>query len=134
MSTICTSGSVVEYRLAKARVAGSNPVSCFFYFLNVMYRAGAKVSCSIVLCTRPHKEVFRRCRMRAAQASRRQKRLATYSIVQCGVRYIFGLCQTMHRPKRSVEAIAKPYERSTVSNKIKTRTGYRKYFFVESLI
>ena len=25
---ICTSGSVVEYRLAKARVAGSNPVSC----------------------------------------------------------------------------------------------------------
>ncbi len=25
----CTSGSVVEYRLAKARVAGSNPVSCF---------------------------------------------------------------------------------------------------------
>ena len=28
--TICTSGSVVEYRLAKARVAGSNPVSCFF--------------------------------------------------------------------------------------------------------
>ena len=27
----CASGSVVEYRLAKARVAGSNPVSCFFY-------------------------------------------------------------------------------------------------------
>ena len=26
---MCTSGSVVEYRLAKARVAGSNPVSCF---------------------------------------------------------------------------------------------------------
>ena len=25
---VCTSGSVVEYRLAKARVAGSNPVSC----------------------------------------------------------------------------------------------------------
>ena len=24
---------MVEYRLAKARVAGSNPVSCFFYFL-----------------------------------------------------------------------------------------------------
>ena len=24
---LCTSGSVVEYRLAKARVAGSNPVS-----------------------------------------------------------------------------------------------------------
>ena len=36
----CTSGSVVEYRLAKARVAGSNPVSCLqkpelsgFYFI-----------------------------------------------------------------------------------------------------
>ncbi len=27
----CASGSVVEYRLAKARVAGSNPVSRFFY-------------------------------------------------------------------------------------------------------
>ena len=27
---MCTSGSVVEYRLAKARVAGSNPVSCFY--------------------------------------------------------------------------------------------------------
>ena len=26
-SNICASGSVVEYRLAKARVAGSNPVS-----------------------------------------------------------------------------------------------------------
>ena len=26
---LCASGSVVEYRLAKARVAGSNPVSCF---------------------------------------------------------------------------------------------------------
>ena len=25
---VCTSASVVEYRLAKARVAGSNPVSC----------------------------------------------------------------------------------------------------------
>ena len=29
-NNICTSGSVVEYRLAKARVAGSNPVSCSF--------------------------------------------------------------------------------------------------------
>ena len=29
---LCASGSVVEYRLAKARVAGSNPVSRFFYF------------------------------------------------------------------------------------------------------
>ena len=28
----CTSGSVVEYRLAKARVAGSNPVSCSLVF------------------------------------------------------------------------------------------------------
>ena len=27
----CASGSVVEYRLAKARVAGSNPVSRSFY-------------------------------------------------------------------------------------------------------
>ncbi len=30
MTNRCTSGSVVEYRLAKARVAGSNPVSCFY--------------------------------------------------------------------------------------------------------
>ena len=30
-SNICASGSVVEYRLAKARVAGSNPVSRSFY-------------------------------------------------------------------------------------------------------
>ncbi len=30
MAVYCTSGSVVEYRLAKARVAGSNPVSCLF--------------------------------------------------------------------------------------------------------
>ena len=29
----CTSGSVVEYRLAKARVAGSNPVSCSLKYL-----------------------------------------------------------------------------------------------------
>ena len=29
---LCASGSVVEYRLAKARVAGSNPVSRFFFF------------------------------------------------------------------------------------------------------
>ena len=29
---ICASGSVVEYRLAKARVAGSNPVSRSFLF------------------------------------------------------------------------------------------------------
>ena len=35
----CTSGSVVEYRLAKARVAGSNPVSCFFYFSKNEYRS-----------------------------------------------------------------------------------------------
>ena len=27
----CASGSVVEYRLAKARVAGSNPVSCSLF-------------------------------------------------------------------------------------------------------
>ncbi len=30
----CTSGSVVEYRLAKARVAGSNPVSCLHQTLD----------------------------------------------------------------------------------------------------
>lgn len=29
----CASGSVVEYRLAKARVAGSNPVSRSFIFV-----------------------------------------------------------------------------------------------------
>ena len=39
----CTSGSVVEYRLAKARVAGSNPVSCLsftrnFNFIQVLER------------------------------------------------------------------------------------------------
>ena len=33
---VCTSGSVVEYRLAKARVAGSNPVSCFFCCRNFL--------------------------------------------------------------------------------------------------
>ena len=32
----CASGSVVEYRLAKARVAGSNPVSRFFYWLELL--------------------------------------------------------------------------------------------------
>ena len=32
----CASGSVVEYRLAKARVAGSNPVSRFFYWLEFL--------------------------------------------------------------------------------------------------
>ena len=30
ITRFCVSGSVVEYRLAKARVAGSNPVSCFY--------------------------------------------------------------------------------------------------------
>ena len=30
---MCASGSVVEYRLAKARVAGSNPVSRSFVFV-----------------------------------------------------------------------------------------------------
>jgi hypothetical protein len=30
---ICASGSVVEYRLAKARVAGSNPVSRLTIFV-----------------------------------------------------------------------------------------------------
>ena len=32
----CASGSVVEYRLAKARVAGSNPVSCSLKSLNLL--------------------------------------------------------------------------------------------------
>ena len=32
----CASGSVVEDRLAKARVAGSNPVSRFFYWLEFL--------------------------------------------------------------------------------------------------
>ena len=45
----CASGSVVEHRLAKARAAGSNPVSCFFYcpkflvksrFLGIFYVVG----------------------------------------------------------------------------------------------
>ena len=33
----CASGSVVEYRLAKARVAGSNPVSRFFIYSGSLY-------------------------------------------------------------------------------------------------
>ena len=33
---VCTSGSVVEYRLAKARVAGSNPVSCSLKELGIV--------------------------------------------------------------------------------------------------
>ena len=36
----CTSGSVVEYRLAKARVAGSNPVSCFYILKTVLRNEG----------------------------------------------------------------------------------------------
>ena len=32
----CASGSVVEHHLAKARVAGSNPVSRFFYWLEFL--------------------------------------------------------------------------------------------------
>lgn len=32
----CASGSVVEHRLPKARAAGSNPVSRFFYFLKIL--------------------------------------------------------------------------------------------------
>ena len=34
---VCASGSVVEYRLAKARVAGSNPVSRFFLFPGIFW-------------------------------------------------------------------------------------------------
>ena len=40
---LCTSGSVVEYRLAKARVAGSNPVSRSFYL--TQESCNSKVSC-----------------------------------------------------------------------------------------
>ena len=40
---VCTSGSVVEYRLAKARVAGSNPVSRSFYL--TQESCNSKVSC-----------------------------------------------------------------------------------------
>ena len=39
----CASGSVVEYRLAKARVAGSNPVSRSFYL--TQESCNSKVSC-----------------------------------------------------------------------------------------
>ena len=41
---LCTSGSVVEYRLAKARVAGSNPVSCFLIFTRVKHLSFALFS------------------------------------------------------------------------------------------
>ncbi len=40
----CTSGSVVEYRLAKARVAGSNPVSCFLIITRVKHLSFALFS------------------------------------------------------------------------------------------
>ena len=40
---LCASGSVVEYRLAKARVAGSNPVSRSFYL--TQESCNSKVSC-----------------------------------------------------------------------------------------
>ena len=51
---LCTSGSVVEHRLAKARAAGSNPVSCFIFllknvefarFLGIFYVLGFVDSC-----------------------------------------------------------------------------------------
>ena len=41
---VCTSGSVVEYRLAKARVAGSNPVSCFLIITRVKHLSFALFS------------------------------------------------------------------------------------------
>ena len=34
---LCTSGSVVEHRLAKARAAGSNPVSCFIFLPEISW-------------------------------------------------------------------------------------------------
>ncbi len=48
---VCTSGSVVEYRLAKARVAGSNPVSCSLKKLGIVERSTVPVfrfTCPIV--------------------------------------------------------------------------------------
>ena len=40
---VCTSGSVVEYRLAKARVAGSNPVSCSLKKLGIVEKSTVPV-------------------------------------------------------------------------------------------
>ena len=70
---LCTSGSVVEYRLAKARVAGSNPVSCsqrdrkkshpmdgsFFYVQALPGSNGSNVSAPVVAGERPP-DVLRR--------------------------------------------------------------------------
>ena len=43
----CTSGSVVEYRLAKARVAGSNPVSCLsFTKTSTLYSSRKRAKCT----------------------------------------------------------------------------------------
>ena len=70
---MCTSGSVVEYRLAKARVAGSNPVSCsqrdrkkghpmdgsFFYVRSLPGSNGSNVSAPVVAGERPP-DVLRR--------------------------------------------------------------------------
>ena len=45
---VCTSGSVVEYRLAKARVAGSNPVSC-----SQRYKKETSDGCLFFVCSSP---------------------------------------------------------------------------------
>ena len=37
---LCASGSVVEYRLAKARVAGSNPVSRSYFLPGYVFISG----------------------------------------------------------------------------------------------
>ena len=46
---VCTSGSVVEYRLAKARVAGSNPVSRFFIGWNFLDLQGISAFCVVIV-------------------------------------------------------------------------------------
>ncbi len=49
----CASGSVVEYRLAKARVAGSNPVSRLFNrklsIESFLFFDGSKISKAIIV-------------------------------------------------------------------------------------
>ena len=47
---VCTSGSVVEYRLAKARVAGSNPVSCSYFLSKCLKQESFKHFCFLYLC------------------------------------------------------------------------------------
>ena len=52
-NSLCASGSVVEYRLAKARVAGSNPVSRFFNGWNCLdFSRGSGLLCFLKCCGR----------------------------------------------------------------------------------